>query len=220
MALQYETVSTSTVTNASSLTYALNNTGFTNCLLVVGVCRWGVSAPSVSSITYHAVALTSGVTVSNATNNTGSALFYLANPDIGNNNVVITMSASCLRITGGAVLFSGVDQASPKGNTGTSTQSGGSTVNIGTAGSMAISAEADNEGNTHTYSGVATKRWDDSFNGSGATSGPHASTGNQTHTQNQAGTAATVIMEVKAASGGGAAVVNSGFFSLMAGEEG
>ncbi|HSX15669.1 MAG TPA: hypothetical protein VLF40_02675 [Candidatus Saccharimonadales bacterium] len=104
------------VASGTSLTWSHTCSG-TARLLIVGVVL--STNTTVSNVKYNGVTMTqvsAGSVQSGGTGGTGSAqLYYLTNPALGANNVVVTSGASG-QIIAGSTSFTNVNQASPIGN--------------------------------------------------------------------------------------------------------
>lgn len=79
---------------ASSNTVA-HTVGAANALLVVAVYNESAGAVSISSVTYNGVNMTSADSTTFSSGGIRLALYYLANPSTGTNNIVATFSGSC-----------------------------------------------------------------------------------------------------------------------------
>lgn len=99
---------------ATSLTYSHTVAGDDRLLIVDSI-----ATVNVSGVTYNGVAMTS---ITSVTDDAGRIhrLWYLVAPATGANNVVITCDSSTA-IRGTSASYTGVDQSSPIGNSGTET---------------------------------------------------------------------------------------------------
>jgi hypothetical protein len=147
-----------------------------NRLLVVVVANSSITAAasSVTSVTYNGTSMTSaGFRASNDQTAGGVHMFYLVNPDSGNNTVLVTVNTAS-DIEAGSVSFSNVNQNSPVRNF---------TSNVGdsTSPSLTISSATNNMVVDGTSSGGTfsassqTQRWNRNQNqatagGNGASS--------------------------------------------------
>lgn len=131
-------------TTGTSLTFSHTCTG-SNLTLTCGsaIGNSTSSGNGTSSITYNSVGLTSAASVGlNNDNRFNDSLWYLANPAIGANNVVITSLLSSSTITGGAISLSGT-AVSPAGNTATNFGNSSTpsvSITTGTANSWVVNA--------------------------------------------------------------------------------
>lgn len=98
---------------AGSLTWAHTHTG-TNGLLTVQVVAQ--EDQTITGITYNGDALTQQISETRVVGNLRTEIWTRVNPDLGTNNIVVTMSAAAL-ITGSALSFNNVNQATPIGDT-------------------------------------------------------------------------------------------------------
>jgi hypothetical protein len=104
------------VTTTSSLTISHTTSG-TNRLMLVGVSivKETGGAPSVSSITYNGVSLSSVGSQATSDNKGRTEIWRLVAPATGTNNVVVTLSAAPDAATAGVMTFTGVHQSTPLG---------------------------------------------------------------------------------------------------------
>jgi hypothetical protein len=119
----------------ATVTFAHTTGTLTNGILFVWAA-WSTTATTVSGITYNSVAMTQAVV--QATNR-GVALFYLLDPTVGANNVVISGSGNFGRMCCGAHTWSGANGTqSPQTQNGSGTGTG-PTITCGTgAGELVI----------------------------------------------------------------------------------
>ena len=104
----------------ASLTWAHTVNG-SERLLVVGVSFNPGAGRNVSSVTYNGAAMTAAG--NRAGSNDEIAIYYLVNPDLGTNNVVVTFNTSVTEAVAGAISLTGVDQAAPIGTFASNTTS-------------------------------------------------------------------------------------------------
>ena len=105
-------ISTASMGSVSSITWPHTvGSGLSSSLLVVGLDIKSTILPSVTGITYAGVDLKRANFSVNG--NLMADLWYLIDPAAGTNNIVVTFSNTAGSIVGGAVSFSGVDQANP-----------------------------------------------------------------------------------------------------------
>jgi len=208
--ISYDSASSSTVRLASSMTWPHNvGSGRSNTLLVVGVdIEKNPPNPYVTSITYGGVDLTrANFSVGSPT--VRAELWYLTNPKLGTNNVVVTFS-SAIDTEGaiaGAVSFFGVDQTNPISKTVTGKGQGGTastsitTTNINAW--LIDTIVVDNSaGNTATSPQV--ERWDaippsGQISGAGSTKST-TTPGTQSMSWTVSAEWAQVVAEIKPAS--------------------
>lgn len=125
-------------TAGTSITLALNVGTGSDRFLVAGVGT-GVSGGvyRVSGVTYNGDALTQRVGTIAPQSNFVHGLWYLVNPDSGNNNLVANFSASASLSWMGAASYTGVAQTAPEAsNSGT----GAGTTEVGSAVSTSDNA--------------------------------------------------------------------------------
>ena len=112
MAVGIDAISSASVAAVASLTWAHTVNG-SERLLVVGVSFNPGAGRNVSSVTYNGAAMTAAG--NRAGSNDEIAIYYLVNPDLGTNNVVVTFNTSVTEAVAGAISLTGVDQAAPIG---------------------------------------------------------------------------------------------------------
>lgn len=115
MAIAYSNKTGYTFTNSTSATQAHTISG-SNSLLVVTV---GTLNNVTVTATYNDVSMKKAVEARNASG-AYSTIFYLVNPDTGNNNIQVNFSGTPNGTFGG-VSFTGVDQVNPIDATATTT---------------------------------------------------------------------------------------------------
>ncbi len=136
MAIAYvQTTAGNTTTSGSSLTFAVTIPSGTDQVLVVATgveCSSGQQANMpITGVTFNGDALTKIRHDAESNNRNRGELWYMVNPDVATGNVVITATGSNVGISGGALLYSGVDQSTPiDANSGTTV--GASASNIST----------------------------------------------------------------------------------------
>jgi len=125
--LDVDSVANSTGTSVSSLTYSLNNVAGTG--LIVGVCVNDGASAHITGVTYAGVAMTQAVTLLDDSpgSQTETALYYLASPATGSNNVIVSLSAGGLNINSGAISVTNANIAAMIGATTTKKQANGTT---------------------------------------------------------------------------------------------
>jgi hypothetical protein len=103
-------------TASNTVTWSHTCSG-SNRLLIVGVAVGANTSPTISSVTYNGVAMTSvgKMNTNNQTNAGFVELFRLIAPATGTNSVVVTTSAAVLTLAAGSVSFTGVHQVAPLG---------------------------------------------------------------------------------------------------------
>ena len=109
--------STSGATQVPTLTWSHVSSGIDRLLVVQVETE---AAATISGITYNGVALTRGVFITNGT--LRNEQWYLVAPTVGTYNIIVSVTPNAY-ITAGAETYNSVDQASPIGNTQTSTGS-------------------------------------------------------------------------------------------------
>ena len=174
--------SSSSGSNVSSLTWSHTVSG-ANRLLVVGISRRAYGSVSVSSATYNGVALTnSGSVQAGSGDFSRSEIWYLANPNTGTNNIVVTLSGGNDWIEAGAMSFTGVNQTTPLGafasNSGTSGTSASVNVSSATGDIVIDTLTFWNASLDATKGASQTLRWTVSSDGSWKGRGSTASGGN------------------------------------------
>lgn len=112
MAIAFDNSNTSNSTSSATLTYSLTVGTGANRFLIVGFSFNKLVLPSITGVTYNGVAMTASA--NNPKNPTGDvtvavALFYLANPASGANNVVITLGGTADGISSQAASYTGVN---------------------------------------------------------------------------------------------------------------
>jgi len=173
------------------------------------VCVQWFRPRTISSVTYKGVAMTQAVYSANTYD---SAIYYLASPATGANNVVVTLSGTS-GITGSAISLSGVD-ASPLGATANaytaSTNAPSLSVTTTQANSIIIDSFYRNNANTMTAGAGQTEFQDNTdlvygTEGGGASYEMATTTGS--YAMSWSWTTATAVShavaEFKAAAGGG-----------------
>ena len=130
-----QTTAGNTTTSGSSLTFAVTIPSGTDQVLVVATgveCSSGQQANMpITGVTFNGDALTKIRHDAESNNRNRGELWYMVNPDVATGNVVITATGSNVGISGGALLYSGVDQSTPiDANSGTTV--GASASNIST----------------------------------------------------------------------------------------
>ncbi|MGH7408186.1 MAG: DUF2341 domain-containing protein [Candidatus Methylomirabilales bacterium] len=129
-----DAVSTGT-TATSSLTISHTTSG-TNRLMLVGVSitdDGAGGAPSVSSITYNGVGLSSVGSRATSDSSARIEIWRLVAPATGANNVVVTLSSDPHAMTVGVMTFTGVDQSTPLGTFASATSDITSSVSVAVA---------------------------------------------------------------------------------------
>lgn len=106
-----------TTTTGTSLTYSHTVAGSNRLIVVDSI----VAGATVTGVTYNGTSLT-GITQITDDASRIHKLWYLKAPDTGANNVVISVDASVF-IRGTSASYTGVDQTTPVGNSGTATSS-------------------------------------------------------------------------------------------------
>lgn len=209
-----------TADSVSSLTFSYTVNSNTNGVLTV--CAGSVLTPTfstVTGVTYNGVAMTLVKEEHETTFSAGyNSLWILKAPATGAHNVVITFSASSLRVSGGAVSFTGVDQTTPQSNAasaqGASTSS--STTVTSVSGSV-VTGCAYELGSINAPTSGNTQQWSQSEGGFGDGSGQATASGaasvNMTWTW---GGGTNVWVDVATslnAASGGATAINNGMLS-------
>lgn len=99
--------------SVSSLTWSHTTSSATNRILVVGVSEtWN---QSVSGITYAGAPLTFVNTATCGSSACKTEMWYLPNPAVGTNNIIITFSRSQTNDSAGAATYYNVDPVTPVG---------------------------------------------------------------------------------------------------------
>src|SRR5229473_2937496 len=143
----------------STLTWSHTAGSTPNRILIVGVSNQNTSRP-VSSVTYGGTPLTR-IGFQNGGTSNRMELWSLTAPSAGTANVVVTFSGS-VDVVGGAVSFSGVNQAAPLGAFASAQGSNVSpSVTVpSAAGQVVIDALATNgDGSSATVGAGQTQRW-------------------------------------------------------------
>src|SRR5438046_7052117 len=159
-AIAVESTSSASAKAASSLTWSHTVSPSPNRILMVGVSNNNTTRP-VSSVTYGGTALTRiGFQNAPGTQNR-MELWSLIAPSPGTANVVVTFSGSVDSV-GGAIVFSGVDQATPLGTFASANGSNASpSVTVSSAsGQVVIDTLATNgDGSSAAARPGQTQRW-------------------------------------------------------------
>ena len=112
MALAADAKSSSSGTNADTLTWSHVCTG-TDLILLVGVTTGNSPIAAATDITYNGVSLTKIDAQELAP--CRSELWYLIAPTTGTHDIVVTLADMVSAVTGGARSFTGADQSTPLG---------------------------------------------------------------------------------------------------------
>lgn len=136
--LAIDSTSSSSGSGSTSLTYAHTVGSGNKRMLVVSV----LTDRSISSVSYNGVAMTQGVLEGT---NLKNAVYYLANPASGTNNVVITIASSGA-ISSAAISLTGADTSVGNNATGYNGSVTNLTTNITLAASQSLTIESQGKG--------------------------------------------------------------------------
>lgn len=186
MAIALDATTTQTPTASGSFNHTC--TGSDLALFVIVHLRTSTSGDSVS-VTYNGGPMSTAVSVDFAASGSKKCwIFYLANPATGSHAVAYTFTGAAESVVT-AISFTGVNQASPVGGTGSNTTASATslTTNITTTAANSWILDAMNEGGSTPFTpgGGQTQRW-------GAASTPNGMTGyGSTKTTTTAGSNST-----------------------------
>lgn len=174
MAVAFDATITSLSTNAGQTTLSHTTSG-SNRLLVVAVALYDASIWNVSSVAYKGVAMTSAGSQASPGGSFRVYVFYLVNPALGANNVVVNYNGFAPETVVTATSFTGVDQLAPVG-TFVSANGGSNPVSLSVTSEpngMVVDALAIAvSGITATVGSGQTQRWNQSgsvINSAGST---------------------------------------------------
>lgn len=162
MAIAFDAVSSRQAAEAGSTATWSHTCSGSDRVLIVATKNG--NNKTVSGVTYNGVAMTEACVAYNSTDNIRTYLFYLADPDTGAHDIVVTFSSSGAEHGSGGVSFTGANPSSPIGATNTSTGSSSSpSTNITTLydNSIVIDLIGQNSsGGTGRSAGAdQTERW-------------------------------------------------------------
>ncbi|HSH14598.1 MAG TPA: hypothetical protein VLD18_01095 [Verrucomicrobiae bacterium] len=172
--------------SATGITFSHTVSSGSNLALVVGLTYRdnAGAAPSTVTATYNGVSMTL-LGHTGRVNQVGAAIWCLANPATGPNDVVITIDQTVDLLRGGAIGFTGVDQTTPceAGNTATGASLTPTiTITTVTDNSWVVDSLYSKSGNATVTGSGQVERWNGTVNAGaddtgGSTFGPKTPAG-------------------------------------------
>lgn len=222
MAIAFDAATGTTSTNTNTNTFTHTCSGTDRFLIVPCASLNNGALDAVTGVTYNGVAMTRlGSFYQVGTFNWIIYIYYLANPDSGTNNVVVTRNTSNGQTYGAAASYTGVDQITPIDNgvtSGTSTSPPTTTSHTSTTDNSWFFLTHANVDANSTASTGATLRGTASFICTRFDSGgPVTPAGSYSMTISWPGTRAgrSIMFAMRPAAGGGATFNNfKGFAGL------